>query len=160
MTRFSDNIYTGNQAVTSALSSRSPALFCKTHRFTQPATGGATVQTQTGTFPVGTQNLDAKLFIMANGSATVSDKITVSAGGANLVQMTAFGSASGVLRVTTAALGVLTNFASAAAVLTGAASSELSYSVTFLPVSASQSTSYQLQLNFSRVDSNTLGITA
>lgn len=161
MTRFNDNIYSGAQAITSALSSKSPVQLCKSYRFTQPAAGtGTTATTFTGTFPVGTQNLDAKLYIMANASATVSDKITVSAGGTNLIAITGFGSASGVLRGTTAGLGTLTTTASACAVVAGAASSELSYSVTFLPVSASRSTDYQLWLTFNRVDTNTLGITA
>jgi len=152
MTIFGDNIYSGNQAITSALQSVSPVQLTRVHTFAQPATGGAVAVTQTGTFPQGTQNLDAKLFILVNGSATVSDKITVSAAGTNLLSFTAFGSAGGIVRQTTVGLGTYTPIASACAVVTGAANADLSYSVTFLPVSASISTSYQLQLVFNRKD--------
>lgn len=152
MTTFGDNIYSGNLAVTSALSSTSPVHLTRTHRFV--TVGGATPITQTGTFPQGVTNLDAKLFIIANGSATVSDKITVSAGGVNLIQITQFGSTSGVLRSTTTGLGVLTTFASATCPVAGAAAAELSYSITYLPASASNAVSTQLQLSFSRVDTN------
>lgn len=161
MTRYTDNIYSGAQAITSALSSKSPVQLCKTYRFTQPSTGGAVAQTLTGTFPIGTQNLDAKLYIMQQGtSATVNDKITVSAAGVNLLGFTAFGSALGLVKVTTAGVGTYTPIASACAIVAGAASAELSYSVTYLPVSASKSTDIQIQLSFNRVDSNTLGVTA
>jgi hypothetical protein len=126
MTRFSDNLYSGQQAITSALSSKSPVVLCKTHRIA----GGTSGSTVTGTFPIGTQNLDAKLYILLNASATVSDKITVSAGGVDLITLTQFGSASGVLRSTTTGLGVLTTTASACAVVAGAAAAELPYAVT------------------------------
>lgn len=155
MTRYSDNIYSGNQAVTSALSSKSPVVLCKTHRFL------STSGTQTGTFPIGTQNLDAKLYINNQTvSAATAAKITVSAGGTNLIAISGIGSATGVLRGTQAGLGTMTVTASAASILTGAASSELSYSVTYVKASGDTTGDFQLQLTFNRVDSNTLGITA
>lgn len=160
MTRYSDNIYSGMQAPTSAASSKSPVQLCKTYRFTQTAGGGTTVVTRTGTFPIGTQNLDAKLYILNQASATVSDKITVSASGVDFITITGIGSATGVLRQTQAGLGTLTVVASAVANIAGAAVSELTYSVTFVPVSASKSTDYQLWLTFNRADTNTLGVTA
>lgn len=153
MTRFTDNIFSGNSALTSAAASRSPVWLCRTHNFTQPSTGGVVAQTQTGMFPSGTQNLDANLYITANGSATVSDKFTVSAAGVNLLTITGVGSAGGLLRMTTAGLGTLSVIASACAnVNTNVADS--SYSVTYLPASASRSTTYQLQLTFSRATAN------
>ena len=155
MTRYSDNIYSGDDAVTSALASRSPVKLCKTHRFT-----GGTSGTQTGTFPVGTMNLDSKLYILLNASATVSDKITVSAAGTNLLTWTSFGSAAGIARQTTTGLATYTPIASACAVVAGAASAELSYSVTLLAGTDSTGSDYQIELTFSRADSNTLGITA
>lgn len=158
MTLFSDNLYTGFLAPTSAASSISVAHFRKTHRFTQPTVAPfATAQTQTGTFPPGTQNLSAALYILANSSATVSDKITVSAGGTNLLTITSFGSASGYFAGTTTGLGTVTVIASACANLSAPSPStnggEIPYSVTFLPVSASRG-DYQLVLNFNRVDGN------
>lgn len=147
MTRFTDNILSGAESTTSALSSQAPVVLCKTHNFS--TTKGSTTSTLTGTFPIGTRNLDAKLFITANGSATVSDKITVSAGGTTLLTFSSFGSASGIARQTVAGLATFTPVASACAVVAGAASAELSYSVTLLPVSASVS-DYQVMLTFSR----------
>lgn len=153
MTTFGDTILSGNIAVTSALSSISPVILCKTHKFTAATAGSTTAQTLTGTFPIGTQNLDAKLFIIqAATSATASDKITVSAGGTNLLTFTGFGSAAGILRQTTVGLGTYTPIVSACAVVAGAASAELSYSVTYLPVSASKGTETQIQLFFNRAD--------
>lgn len=155
MTRFSDNIYTGNQAVTSALSSKAPAIFCKEHRFV----GGGS-STQTGTFPTGTRNLDAKLYINAQtASAATATRFTVSAGGTNLLTITGVGSALGVLRNTQVGLGTLSVIGSACAVVAGAASSELSYSVTVVGASGDTTSNYQLQLLFNRTDTNTLGTT-
>lgn len=153
MTIYGDNILSGSIAITSGLSSVSPVLLTKTHRFTQPSAGGATVQTITGTFPADCLNLDAKLYIMNQGtSATTSDKITVSAAGVNLLSFTAIGSATGILKQTTVGLGTYTPIASACFSLTGTSGVDLAYSVTFLPVSASKSTDYQLQLMFNRKD--------
>lgn len=166
MTRYSDNIYSGFQSVTSATSSKSPVSLRKIHRFTQPAAGGANAVTLAGTFPPGTENLDARLYIMNQAtSASVSDKITVSAGGTNLIAITGIGSATGLLGPgTTAGLGVMTVTVSACAILPVPASTnnggEIPYNVTFLPVSASKSTDYKLILSFNRADSNTLGVTA
>lgn len=152
MTSYGDNIYSGSQAITSALQSLSAVQLCRTHNFSQPAGGGATPITQTGTFPADTINLDAKLYINANASATVSDKFTVSANGVNLISITGVGSAIGVLRNTQAGLGTLSTISSACSIVASAVGTELSYSITFLPASASKSTNYQLQLLFNRKD--------
>lgn len=163
MTRYSDNIYSGFQAPTSANSSMSPVVLRKTHRFTQPSTGGANAVTQLGTFPPGAQNLRASLYIAnAATSASVSDKITVSAGGVNYYAFTGIGSAQGILGATTAGLGTVTATVSAVINLAPPATNqtnggEIPYAVTFLPVSASKSTDYQLELTFNRAVSNTLG---
>lgn len=147
MTSYADNIYSGSIAVTSALSSLSAVSLNKTHRI-----AGGAASTVTGTFPQGTMNLDATLYILLNASATVSDSITVSAGGVNLITITQFGSAAGVLRNTTTGLGVLTTIASACAVVAGAAAAELSYSVTYTANTAATGADYQLHLSFTRKD--------
>lgn len=149
MTTFGDNIYSGNLAATSAASSLSTVRLSKTHRIA----GGAAFSAA-GTFPQGTQNLDAKLYILLNASATVSDKITVSAGGVDLITITQFGSAAGVLRATTTGLGILTTTASACAVVAGAVSSELTYSVNMPANTAATGADYQLELMFTRADTN------
>jgi hypothetical protein len=147
MTTYGDNIYSGVQSVTSGASSTSPVVLSRTHRFTG---GGA--QNLTGTFPQGTSNLDAKLYILLNASATVSDKITVSAGGVDFITITQFGSTAGVLRQTTTSLGVLTAVASACAVVAGAASQDLAYNVAYPANTAATGADYQLVLTFNRAD--------
>lgn len=152
MTRFTDNIYSGGQAVTSAASSRSPVQLTRTHRFT-----GGVSQTQTGTFPIGTMNLDSKLYILLNASTTVADKITVSAGGTNFLVWSAFGSTAGIARQTTAGLATYAPVASACAVVAGAAAAELTYSVTYLGGTDATGADYQIQLLFSRQIADQLG---
>lgn len=150
MTTFADNIQTGFEALTSGQSSISPALFTRTFRF---APGGANAQTQQFVLPVGVQSLDAKLFINAQGSGATSDKITVSAGGQDFHTFTAFGSALGIVRQTTAGLGTLTSIASACANLSTTA--EVSAAVTLATVDIAAD--YQIQLTFSRVRSTFSG---
>lgn len=147
MTQYSDNIYTGNIAATSALSSKSGAMYHKYHRFTGGAGG-----TQTGVFPIGTRNLDCKVWINQQNAASAATvtRFTVSAGGTNLIAVTAIGSAIGVLRNTQVGLGVITNTASATRVLTGAATAELAYAVTLVPASADTTGDFDIQLMFTR----------
>ncbi len=146
MTVFSDNLYSGTlEAVTSATTAASEVVLTRTHRLNTGVT-----QTQTGVFPKGTMNLDSVLYILANASATVSDKITVSAAGTNLLTWTSFGSAAGIARQTTVGLATYTPIASACAVVAGAASGDLTYSVTTLQGTDSPGSDYQLQLRFNR----------
>lgn len=165
MTRFSDNIYSGFQAATSASSSKSCMVMRKVHRFTQPSTGGTASTTLSGTFPPGAENLTARVFVMQQAtSATASDKITVSAGGTNLIVIDQIGSATGTAGDTKTGFARFTYTASACAILPVPTSTtnggEIPYSVTFAPASASKSTDYKVELTFNRADSNTLGITA
>lgn len=146
MTSYRDNIYSGAPALTSAQSSLSPVRLSRTFRF---AGNG----TQTFVLPSGVQNLDAKLYIIANGSGATTDAITVSAGGTTLLTITSFGSASGVLRATTVGLGTLTVIASACANLS--ATAEVSAAATL--ASVDQAAIYQLELTYERLRSNTIG---
>lgn len=147
MTVFGDNIYSGTIAPTSAASSTSTVRLIKTHRI-----AGGTGSTVTGTFPQGTMALAASLYIMLNASATVSDKITVSAGGVDFVTFTQFGSAAGLLSGTTTGLGIRTIVASACGIVAGAASSDLTYSVTYPTNTQATGADYLLELTFSRKD--------
>lgn len=146
MTTYGDNIQTGQEALTSAQSSIAGCGYTRTFRF---APGGANAQTQTFVLPAGVQNLDAKLFIMAQGSAATTDKITVSAGGQDYHTFTSFGSALGIVRQTTVALGTLTSIASACANLSTTA--EVSAAITLATVDVAAD--YQVQLFFNRVRS-------
>ncbi len=143
MTSYRDNILSGAPALTSAQSSQSPVRLSRTFRFTGNGT-------QNFVFPAGVQNVDAKLYILANGSAATTDSITVSAGGTNLITITSFGSATGVLRATTVGLGTLTTIASACANLSQTA--EVSAAVTL--ASVDQAAVYQLEIMFERLRSN------
>lgn len=163
MTRYSDNIESGFQALTSATSSKSPVVLRKVYGFN--GTGGAASQTKNGVFPPGVENISAKLFIMnAAGSATVSDKITVSAGGTDLVTISQFGSAVGIASDTKAGIALFNYVASACAIPPVPASTnnggEIPFAVTFLPVSADRNGQYRVELTFNRADSNTLGVTS
>lgn len=162
MTRFSDNIKSGFQSITSATSSASVVALRKVYNFA--GAGNTTAVTRSGVFPPGTQNLTARIFITQQGSATVSDKITVSAGGFDLVTIDQFGSATGVAGDTKTSVARFTYIASACAsppVPTGANNGgEIPFAVTFVPVSADKTGTYQLEITFNRADSNTLGITA
>ena len=150
MTSYNDNIYSGLQGLTSSQASESPVQLCRTFRF--PA-GGAS--TQQFVLPVGVQNLDAKCYILANGSAATTDTITVSAGGTTLLTFSSMGSATGVVRQTTAALGTLVVVASACANLS--ATAEVSAAITIASVDTAAD--YQVELMFSRVRTNSLGNT-
>lgn len=163
MTRYSDNIYSGFQAVTSALSSKSVVRLTK-GPYAFAGAGNTTAVTRTGVFPPGTQLLTARVWITQQGSATVSDKIVVSAGGTDLITIDQFGSATGTAADTKAGLARFTYVASACFAPPVPASSnnggEIPFSVTFTPVSADKTSVVNVELNFSRADSNTLGITA
>lgn len=148
MTGFGDNIYSGLNAVTSGVASKSPVQLCRTFRFTG---GGAA--TQQFVLPTGVQNLDAKCYIMQQGSAATTDKITVSAGGVDLITFSSMGSATGVVRQTTAALGTLTVVASACGNLS--ATAEVSAAITI--ASTDTATDYQVEIMFSRLRKDTIG---
>lgn len=154
MTSFKDNIYSGNIATTSANSSLSAVSLRRTHRFT--AVGGTTAITQTGTMPPNVENLSGYLFVIQNASATVSDKITVSAGGVNLFVVDQFGSAGGQSGGSLAGFCRFTYVGSACAQVTApspaANGGEIPYAVTFVPVSADKTGQYQIHLTFNRVD--------
>lgn len=142
MTTFADNVYSGQQALTSALSSQSEVQLSRTFRFTG---GGA--QTQSFVFPAGVQNLNATCYIIQDGSAATSDSITVSAGGTTLLTFSSMGSALGVVETTLAGLGTKVINASAASNLSTTA--EVSAALTL--ASTDTATDYQVQLRFNRI---------
>lgn len=154
MTSFKDNIYSGNIATTSANSSLSSVTMGKTFNFS--GAGNTTAVTKTGTFPPNVENVTAYLFITANASATVSNKITVSAGGTNLVVIDQFGSAMGQSGGSTTSLVRFTYQSSATANPPVPSPSnnggEIPYSVTFVPVSADKVGTYQLRIHYNRAD--------
>lgn len=154
MTSFKDNIYSGNIATTSGNSSLSAVVLRKTHVFN--AVGGVAPITQTGTLPPNTESLSGYLFVVQNASATVSNKITVSAGGNNLFVVDQFGSAGGQSGGSLAGFCRFTYVASACSQPVAPTSAnnggEIPYAITFVPVSADKTGVYKLHLSFNRQD--------
>lgn len=154
MTAFKDNIYSGNIATTSATSSLSFVRMGKT--FTFVGNGTATAVTKSAVLPPNVENVVATLYVLNAGSANVSNKITVSAGGNNMIVIDQFGSAQGFASATTTSFGRFTPVASAMAQPVAPASSnnggEIPFSVTFLPVTDDTTGSYQLHISFNRAD--------
>lgn len=145
MTSYRDNIYSGAPALTSAQSSLSPTVLRRSFRFSG---GGA--QTQTFVLPSGTQNINAVCYIIQDGSAATTDRITVSAGGTTLITFSSLGSAGGLLESTADGLGIKAVVASACADLS--ATDEVSAAVTL--ASTDTATVYQVALTFNRLRSN------
>lgn len=163
MTRFSDPVYSGFESITSGLSSRSTTTLTKSYDFAGSIS--TTAVTRTGTFPPGVQNITAAIFITQQGSATVSNKVTVSAGGTNLLTIDQFGSAIGYAGPTSVtSVARITMIASACAnppVPTGSNNGgEIPFAVTFLPVSADRTGTYRVTLTFNRADQGLFGTTS
>lgn len=154
MTSFKDNIYCGNIATTSANSSQSFVRLGKTFNFA--GNGTATAVTRSATLPPNAENVMATLYVTNAGSANVSNKITVSAGGNNLLVIDQFGSAAGIASATLAAFArftpVVSAMASPAAPAASTNGGEIPFSVTFLPVTDDTTGTYQVHLSFNRVD--------
>lgn len=150
MTTYGDNICSGLLALTSGQASYAPVRLNRTFRFTG---GGAA--TQQFVLPQGCQNLSAVCYIMANGSAATTDKITVSAGGTDLITFSSMGSATGLLGGTTVGLGTRAVVASACANLSNTA--EVSAAITI--ASTDTATDYQVEVTFSRLRVDPLGNT-
>lgn len=154
MTQFKDNIYSGNIATTSANSSTSFVRLGKTFNFA--GNGAATAVTRSGVFPPNTENVTASLFVTNAGSANVSNKITISAGGNNITVIDQFGSAVGFSSATLTSFARFTPVVSAMAAPTPPAAvsngGEIPYSVTFLPVTDDTTGTYQLLLSYNRAD--------
>lgn len=154
MTQFKDNIYSGNISITSALSSTSYVRMGKTFNFA--GNGTAVAVTRSGVLPPNVENVMATLYVTNAGSANVSNKITVSAGGNNLIVIDQFGSAQGVGSASLAAFARFTPVVSAMASPIAPSSAnnggEIPFSVTFLPVTDDTTGTYQVLLSFNRAD--------
>lgn len=107
MTIVGDNLYVGDQAPTSAKATYAPTMLTRMFDMTGNGT------TVTFTLPPGSENLDAKCYIVADGSAATTDSITVSAGGTTLLTFSSMGSVQGLVKGTQAGLGTLVVVASA-----------------------------------------------
>lgn len=153
MTQFNDNIFSGFTAVTSALSSRSAVALTKSYNFSA-VTGS---QTQKGVFPPNVQNLTATLYVTQQGSANTTSKVTVSAGGIDLLTIDQFGSATGVEDFTTTSFARFTYVASACQLPPVPATNmtnggEVPFAITYAKDAGDPSSTFTLVLNYSRLD--------
>lgn len=147
MTTFADGIESGTYGLTSAQATRAHTTLRRYRRFVN---GGN--QTWTGFFPYGAIGLTASLHINSQGSATTSDRITItaSAGSTTLWTISSMGSANGILgTATVAGLGTVTPIVSACAVLgPNVEGSDVPFQVILSSVDTA--TDYSLFLNFIR----------
>jgi hypothetical protein len=158
MSRWSDNLYSGYQAISSALSSKSPVLLCKSYY----VSGGAGVTVKIpGTFPPGTQNINATVYVVQQGAATTNDNITLytngsAANGQKVLQFLALGSAANVRAAPSSYI------ASAAAFPQPPATNQTNGGeIPFeIIVSSTSTAAYSVRIDFNRADTNTLGVTA
>lgn len=156
MTRYSDNIYSGFQAITSALSSKSIVTLRKTYFVSAGAGVNITIP---GQLPPGTQNVVADLFVVQQGAATTNDNIIMytngsASNGQKVFSYLAVGSAAVKLNapvyVTSAAA-----FPQPPA-FNASNGGEIPFKVV---VSSVSTASYSLIISFNRADGNTLGTT-
>lgn len=158
MTRYSDNIYSGNQASTSAQSSKSAVLLCKTY-FVSAGTG--VTQVIPGTLPANTANINCAVYVVQAGGAATDDNIILytngsASNGQRVLSFLAIGSAANQRYAPTSYI------TSAAAQPQPPATNQTNgVEIPFKFIVSSTSTaSYQVHLTFSRLDTNTLGVTA
>lgn len=158
MTRYSDNIYSGFQGLTSAQSSKSAVLLGKTYFV---SAGAAVTQVIAGTFPPNTVNINTGVYVIQAGAATTSDNIILytngsASNGQKVLSFLAIGSAANQRYAPTSYI------TSAAAQPQPPATNQTNGGeIPFKVVVSSTSTaSYQIHITFNRLDTNTLGVTA
>ena len=156
MTRFSDNILSGFQAVTSALSSKSQMIMRKT-AFVSAGAGVNVIVA--GTFPPGVQDLNAAVYTIQN-AATAHDTITMyingsASNGTQVMQWTNLGSAANVRSAPTTYVTSAAAFPQPPA--TNASNGgEIPFKIL---VSSVATASYQIVIDFDRGNSTALGTT-
>lgn len=147
MTLYADGIESGILGVTSGLSTRSHMAVTRYRNFV----GGGN-QTWTGFFPYGSLMFHTRLHINAQGSATTSDRMTIStsAGSTTLVTYSSMGSATGMVgNSTITSLATVVNVTSACSKLgPNVEGAEIPFQVILSSVDTA--TDYSLQLEFVR----------
>lgn len=157
MTRFSDPIYSGFQAITSALSSKSTTVLRKSYFVSAGAGVNITVN---GTMPPNVQNIAAAVYVVQQGAATTNDNIILytngsAANGQKILSFLAIGSAAN------ARLAPTSYIASAAAnPAPPSTNANNGGEIPFKIIVSSVSTaSYKIVVDYDRGDSNTLSTT-
>lgn len=158
MTRFSDNIYSGYQGLTSAQSSKSAVQLCDAYNVSAGTSVNQTIQ---GVFPPASQCINAAVYVTQAGAATTNDNIVLwingsAANGQRVLSFLAIGSAANQRYNPTSYV------ASAAAApqpptINQVNGGEIPYKII---VSSVSTAAYTIFLQFNRGDTNTLGVTA
>jgi hypothetical protein len=141
MTIFGDSIQSGSLAATSAKASHAPVQLCRTIELT--GNGDA----ETIILPTGVENLDAKCYIVADGSAATTDSIVIDLAGTTAITFSSMGSAQGLVNQTEAAIGTKVVVCSACDIVT--TTSEVSATATLTSTDAA--CTYRVVLLFDRV---------
>ena len=155
MTRFSDNIYSGFQAPTSAASSKSAVILRKSYFV---SAGSAVTQVIAGTMPPNAQNITGAVYVVQAGAATTNDNIILytngsAANGQKVLSFLAIGSAANQRYAPTTYVT-----SAAASPQPPATNANNGGEIPFKFVVSSVSTaSYKIILDFDRGDTNTLG---
>lgn len=157
MTRYSDNILSGNAAIVSADASKSQVILRRTH-FVSAGAGANVIVS--GVFPIGTQSINAGVFVVQQGAATTNDNIILyangnAATGTKLLSFLAIGSAAARLAPTTYVTSACA-FPPVVANPNGFAG-EIPYQVI---VSSVSTASYFIEITFDRGNSTALGTTS
>lgn len=158
MTRYTDNILSGRDALTSADASKAQVGLKKTYFVSAGAGVNAIVS---GVFPVGAQNVNSAVYVVQNGAATTNDNITLyangnAATGTKMLSYLAIGSAAN-LRISP------TSYVTSACVfIPSAPAGATTYAgeVPFQIIVSSVSTaSYSIELTFDRGNTTALNTT-
>lgn len=156
MTRYSDNILSGNNALVSADASKSQVVLRKSYFVSAGAGINAIVS---GTFPVGVENINAAVWVVQQGAATTNDNIILyangnAATGTKLLSFLAIGSAA----VRLAPTSYVTSACVFPPVPTNSpgVSGEIPFQII---VSSVSTASYGIEVTFDRGNSSSLGTT-
>lgn len=155
MTRYTDNILSGRDALVSADASKSQVVLRKSYFVSAGAGINVTVS---GVFPSGVQNVNAAIYVVQQGAATTNDNIILyangnAATGTKLLSFLAVGSAASRLAPTT----YITSACAFPPVVAGTGyAGEIPFQVI---VSSVSTASYQIEINYDRGNSTSLGTT-
>lgn len=158
MTRYTDNILSGRDALTSADASKSQVGLKRTYFVSAGAGVNVTVS---GVFPVGAQNVNAAVYVVQPGAATTNDNIILyangnAATGSKLLSFLAIGSAANQRYAPTSYITSACVFIPPAAAGAATYSGEVPFQVI---VSSVSTASYSIEITFDRGNSTTLGST-
>lgn len=158
MTRYTDNILSGRDALTSADASKSQVSLKKTYFVSAGAGVNAIVS---GVFPVGAQNVNAAVYVVQQGAATTNDNIILyangnAATGTKMLSFLAIGSAANARLAPTSYVVSACVFVPPAPAGAATYTGEVPFQII---VSSVSTASYSIELSFDRGNTTALGTT-